>query len=112
MKYVIELSEKDFDNIKHAYTAIFGDIYYIMQGAIANGKALEQEPKMGHWIDAELKEKIQKYQSIHDSYCDNISKGDAWEGHTTDHYDLSSGKATACDVILGFINELQAESDE
>lgn len=50
MKYVIELSEKDFDNIKHAYTAIFGDIYYIMQGAIANGKALEQEPKMGHWI--------------------------------------------------------------
>lgn len=198
MKYVIELSEEDFDNIKHAYTAIFGDIYHIMQGAIANGKALEQEscedcvsrqavleviddcnsdglkgifcsyddgerfkeyiknlppvqpkyntsewchdcseynqdkhccprfnrvirnavkevkkPKMGHWIDADkLKEKIQKYQSIHDSYCDNISKGDAWEGHTTDHYDLSSGKATACDVILGFINELQAESDE
>ena len=44
MKYVIELSEKDFDNIKHAYTAIFGDIYHIMQGAIANGKALEQKP--------------------------------------------------------------------
>ena len=44
MKYVIELSEKDFDNIKHAYTAIFGDIYHIMQGAIANGKALEHPP--------------------------------------------------------------------
>ena len=72
----------------------------------------EKQPKMGHWIDADkLEEKIQKYQSIHDSYCDNISKGDAWEGHTTDHYDLSSGKATACDVILGFINELQAESE-
>lgn len=59
-----------------------------------------------------LKEKIKRYQSVHDSYCESISKGDAWERHTTNHYDLSSGKATACDVILGFINELQAESED
>lgn len=59
-----------------------------------------------------LKEKIHEYQAVHDRYCENISKGDAWEGHTINHYGLSLGNATACDVILGFINELQAESEE
>ena len=63
MKYVIELSEKDFDNIKHAYTAIFGDIYHIMQGAIANGKALEQKSVLGK-IRTEIEQKIVKRNGL------------------------------------------------
>ena len=77
-------------------------------------KALQQQLKMGNnLINVDrLKKKIQSYQSIYDSYCENVGKGDFWGGHTSEDYDTSSGKATACDVILGFINELQVESEE
>ena len=57
-------------------------------------KALEQQLKMGNnLINVDrLKKKIQSYQSIHDSYCENVAKGDFWAGHTSDHYDICSGK--------------------
>ena len=65
MKYVIELSEKDFDNIKHAYTAIFGDIYYIMQGAIANGTPLPKGATNGDMIKAMTGEDFSRGASIY-----------------------------------------------
>lgn len=53
MQIVINISDKDYEKIKKAYTCIFGDIYYIMQGAIANGTPL---PKgHGRLIDADYK---------------------------------------------------------
>lgn len=53
----------------------------------------------------ELKLEIEKYQNIHDSYCDHYIKGDVWEHHTREHYDSSSGKAIACDYCLKTIQQ-------
>lgn len=57
------------------------------------------------------REEIAKYQSIHDSYCEHIEKGDYWEGHTPNHYESSGGKATACDYVLRILDKL-IESEE
>ena len=59
----------------------------------------------------EAREEVVKYQSIHDSYCEHIEKGDYWEGHTPNHYKSSGGKATACDYFLRILDKLIAESE-
>ena len=54
MKIVIDISDENYKKIKKAYTCIFGDIYYIMQGVIANGTPL---PKgHGRLIDTDALE--------------------------------------------------------
>ena len=55
------------------------------------------------------REEIANYQSVHDSYCEHIEKGDFWDGHTPNHYESSGGKATACDYFLQILDKLIAE---
>ena len=42
MQLQINISNEEYEKIKKAYTCIFGDIYYIMQGAIANGTPIPE----------------------------------------------------------------------
>lgn len=77
-------------------------------------RLLDAEPVKAVPLDKvkQAREEIAKYQSIHDSYCEYIEKGDFWKGHTPNHYESSGGKATACDYFLQILDKLIAESEE
>lgn len=86
-----------------------GEVIGALQGLVEENILLKSKLKKLE----QAREEIAKYQSICDSYCEHIEKGDYWEGHTPNHYESNGGKATACDYFLQILDNLiESEVEE
>ena len=115
IKIIIDISEKDYEDwcTEGRFIDSNDRLVARVRKSINNGMLLSKYKKdvIKPYLD-KLKEKIHKYQSIHDSCCDYVSNSDIWKSHTKDRYEASSEKATACEDILKFIDELIESNKE